>query len=308
MAWIQLSLEAGDVDPERLSAFFEQQGALSVTFEDCADQPIFEPEIGTTPLWSATRLTALYEDNTDLTGLRKQMSDVFGQTVTDRMMVQTLEDRDWEREWLDQFKPMPFGKHLWVCPAGQLPEHADHPVIIDLDPGLAFGTGTHPTTALCLQWLDQQPPQNLSVLDYGCGSGILGIAALKLGAESVESVDIDRQALWASEQNARRNRVDGSFHTCLPEELPTQQFDLLLANILANPLIELAPTLAGYVREDGVVVLSGILSAQAQAVRAAYAPWFEMDEPVQLDDWIRLVGTRLQEYGSSPDRVGRIPS
>ena len=293
MAWIQLSLEAGDVDPERLSAFFEQCGALSVTFEDCADQPIFEPEIGTTPLWSATRLTALYEDNTDLIGLREQMSDVFGQSVANRMAEETLEDRDWEREWLDQFKPMQFGEHLWVCPAGQLPAHADQPVIIDLDPGLAFGTGTHPTTALCLQWLDEKPPQNLSVLDYGCGSGILGIAALKLGAGSVQGVDIDRQALWASEENARRNQVDAGFHTCLPGELPMQVFDLLLANILANPLIELAPSLAEYVREGGVVVLSGIFAEQAQAVRTAYAPWFEMDEPVQRDDWVRLVGTRL---------------
>jgi ribosomal protein L11 methyltransferase len=187
---------------------------------------------------------------------------------------------------------MRFGQRLWVCPAGMQPEGGDDPVIIDLDPGLAFGTGTHPTTALCLEWLDRHPPRDAAVLDYGCGSGILAIAALKLGAREVWAVDIDEQALWASRENAARNRVDARLKTALPAALPERDFDLLLANILANPLIELAPRLAERVRPGGDLVLSGILAAQAGAVREAYRSRFLLSETVEQDGWVRVQGTR----------------
>jgi ribosomal protein L11 methyltransferase len=292
MPWQQLSLEAGDLDPEKLSVFFEQQGALSVTFMDAAEQPLFEPDPGTTPLWSATRVTALFDADADLSPLKQQLAAEYGARTLDRLSEDTLRDQDWERLWLDRFQPMRFGKRLWICPAGQRPPAEDGQVLIDLDPGLAFGTGTHATTALCLEWLDQHAPLRQQVLDYGCGSGILAIAALKLGAAQVWGVDIDQQALWASRENAARNEVDAGLQTGLPGELPDRVFDLLLANILANPLVEMAGHLARRVRPAGDLVLSGILREQADAVCAAYAPWFSLSEPVERDGWVRLHGRR----------------
>jgi len=292
MPWQQLSLEAGDLNPQQLSAFFEEQGALSVSFEDAANQPLFEPAPGTTPLWSATRITALFEATADLSALKQRLASTFGATVVERLHEDTLQDQDWERVWLDHFHPMQFGRRLWVCPAGQRPAYDKDAVFIDLDPGLAFGTGTHATTALCLQWLDEHPPDNQRVLDYGCGSGILAIAALKLGASAVWAVDIDEQALWASRENAARNGVDSGLMSGLPEALPDQRFDVLLANILANPLIELASRLAGLLRAGGDLVLSGILAEQAEAVRAAYERWFSLSETVERDGWVLLHGVR----------------
>lgn len=293
MSWQQLVLEAGDLNPEQLGEFFEQQGACSITFVDAADQPIFEPEIGTTPLWSATRVTGLFESGAvDPPALRNQLARTFNQQAAERLQIEELPDRDWERVWLDQFEPMLFGDRLWVCPAGMRPENISDSVIIDLDPGLAFGTGTHATTALCLQWLDQHPPQDQQVLDFGCGSGILAIAALKLGCESVWAVDIDEQALWATRENAAANQVGDRLFTGLPDTLSDQYFDLLLANILANPLLELASHLASLVRPQGAIVLSGILSAQAEQVLNAYQHWFDMEPPVEQDGWIRLTGVR----------------
>jgi ribosomal protein L11 methyltransferase len=293
MPWRQLSLEAGDLNPQQLSAFFEQQGALSVSFEDAADQPLFEPDPGSTPLWSATRITALFEATADLSALKQQLASAFGTTVVGRLHEDTLQDQDWERVWLDQFHPMQFGRRLWVCPAGQRPLDARDAVLIDLDPGLAFGTGTHATTALCLQWLDEHPPVEQRVLDYGCGSGILAIAALKLGAAAAWGVDIDEQALWASRENAARNGVDAGLMTALPAALPDQCFDLLLANILANPLIDLAPRLARLVRAGGDLVLSGVLAEQADAVCTAYERWFSLSETADRDGWVRLHGVRV---------------
>jgi ribosomal protein L11 methyltransferase len=292
MPWQQLSLEAGDLDPETLSTFFEQRGALSVTFMDAAEQPLFEPDPGTTPLWSATRITALFDAGADLSSLKQQLAAEYGAQFLDRLSEDTLHDQDWERVWLDRFQPMRFGEHVWICPAGQRPPAEDGQVLIDLDPGLAFGTGTHATTALCLEWLDQHAPAHQQVLDYGCGSGILAIAALKFGAASVRAIDIDEQALWATRDNAARNGVGAGLQTGLPGELPDQAFDLLLANILANPLIEMAEYLASQVRPAGDLVLSGILRAQADEVCAAYAPWFSLSDPVQRDDWVRLHGRR----------------
>ncbi len=292
MPWLQLSLDAADLDPEALSAFFESAGALAVTFEDAADQPLFEPDPGDTPLWSSTRVVALFEAGLDRGALHRRLAETFGADAAARLRAGSLEDRDWERAWLDDFHPMRFGERLWICPAGQRPEGQPDAVLIDLDPGLAFGTGTHPTTALCLRWLDAHPPRGSDVIDYGCGSGILAIAALKLGAARVRATDIDEQALWATEGNARRNAVAGRLVTCLPEQLDAAPADLLLANILANPLIELAPRLAERVRPGGWLVLSGILAGQAQAVAAAYRPWFEAGTPLVQEGWACLPGLR----------------
>jgi ribosomal protein L11 methyltransferase len=290
MPWQQFSIEAGQLDPETLSQFFEQQGALSVTFQDAADQPMFEPLPGETPLWSATRVVALFDDEVSLETLRQKMRQEFDATLSERLQVETLEDRDWERVWLDDFKPMQFGSRLWVCPAGMRPP-VDDAIIIDLDPGLAFGTGTHPTTALCLEWLDANPPADLQVLDFGCGSGILAIAALKLGADKVWATDIDEQALWATTNNAKQNAVNEKLNCALPDELPPVcEVDVLLANILANPLIELTDTLVRAVRPGGMLVLSGILAEQAEQVKTAYSPHVQMDTVIERAGWVCMVG------------------
>jgi len=292
MPWQQLTLEAGAAEPERLSAFLEARGAQSVTLLDAADQPLFEPDPGTTPLWQSTRITALFDASVDLAPVRQALVDSFGPDLAGQPVITLLEDRDWERVWLERFRPMRFGEHLWICPAGQRPPAEPGQVLIDLDPGLAFGTGTHPTTALCLAWLDANPPRALQVLDYGCGSGVLAIAALKLGAAGAWGVDIDRQALLASAGNAARNGVGERLNTALPGQLAEQGFDLLLANILANPLVELAPRLAGLVKPGGQLVLSGILADQAGAVQRAYESWFDFTPAVAQEDWVRLQGVR----------------
>jgi ribosomal protein L11 methyltransferase len=292
MPWQQLVIEAGDLDPEVLSAFFAGQGALSVTLVDAADQPLFEPDPGTTPLWSAVRMTALYAEDVDLAAIRARLVECFGADIAARLTVQQLDDQDWERVWLERFAPMRFGERLWICPAGQRPPEDARNVLIDLDPGLAFGTGTHPTTALCLEWLDRHPPQGQQVLDFGCGSGILAIAALKLGAEVVCAVDIDPQALWATRENAARNQVEDRLHTCLPGAVPGQHWQLVLANILANPLIGLAPRMVALVAAGGRLVLSGILAEQAAGVRQAYEPWFIFEPDVEQEGWMRLQARR----------------
>ncbi len=295
MPWIQLSLEAGDQDPERLSDFFLSAGAQSVTFADAADQPIFEPDPGDTPLWVHTRVVALFDSEAVSANVQLGLRKAFGEAAAARLQQSPLEDRDWERAWMDHFQPMRFGSRLWVCPTGMaLPEHADAEaaVILDLDPGLAFGTGTHPTTALCLEWLDQHPPAGRQVLDFGCGSGILAIAALKLGAARALGTDIDEQALWASRENAQRNGVAEPLSLYMPDDLPPEPVDLLLANILANPLVELAERLAERVRPGGKLLLSGILEEQSAQVLAAYAPWFDFEPARTQQGWVCLAGQK----------------
>ncbi|MAT65380.1 MAG: 50S ribosomal protein L11 methyltransferase [Gammaproteobacteria bacterium] len=293
MPWTQVSLEAGDLDPEQLSDLLLEAGAVSVTFEDAADEPVLEPAPGATPLWSQTRVVALFEAGLSSVALIAALRETLGEAA-ERIQVATLEDRDWVRAWMDEFRPMRFGERVWICPSHQPPPEPDA-INIHLDPGLAFGTGTHPTTALCLEWLDRHPPAGLEVIDYGCGSGVLAIAALKLGARHVWGVDNDPQALIATRDNAGRNGVGDGIDTCLPDALPTVRADLMLANILANPLVELAPTLAGQVRPGGVIVLSGILAEQADMVRAAYAAAFENLVVDAQDGWVRISGRRRDQ-------------
>ena len=292
MPWIQLTLEAGDQDPEQLSDFLLAAGAQSVTFLDAADQPIFEPDPGDTPLWTATRVVALFDEAQRFEPVRLALADRFGAAAAARIELEALEDRDWERAWMDHFQPMRFGHHLWVVPTGMAAPEDPEAVVLDLDPGLAFGTGTHPTTALCLQWLDGHPPRGRTVLDFGCGSGILAIAALKLGAARALGTDIDDQALWASRENAVRNGVEARLALMLPGDLPGEPVDLLLANILANPLIQLAPRLAALVRPGGQLLLSGILAEQADSVMAAYASWIRFSPPMEREGWVCLAGTK----------------
>ncbi|SFR60570.1 [LSU ribosomal protein L11P]-lysine N-methyltransferase [Marinobacter daqiaonensis] len=296
MPWIQLQVPADPENADQLEDLFMEMGADAVSMEDAADQPIFEPDPGTTPLWSDTRVIALFDASRDIDQLCAEIRDAWHrQTQQDlpEIDVTLVEDKDWERAWMDDFKPLRFGERLWIVPSWH---SAPDPAAANLmlDPGLAFGTGTHPTTALCLEWLDGQHLQGQQIIDYGCGSGILALAGLLLGADHAIGVDTDPQALEASRENARRNQVDDSrLDLYLPAREPDTRADTLLANILAGPLIELAPTLARKVRPGGNLVLSGILAQQARSVMAAYEPWFIMDEPVQREEWIRLTGRRI---------------
>ncbi|WP_230125839.1 50S ribosomal protein L11 methyltransferase, partial [Pseudomonas sp. Bi70] len=266
-------------------------GAVSVTFMDAEDQPIFEPDLGTTPLWSHTHLLALFEADTDADALVAHLRLLTGGDLPEHH-IERIEDQDWERSWMDGFAPMRFGQRLWIVPSWHEAPQPDA-VNLLLDPGLAFGTGTHPTTSLCLQWLDGQALEGCSVLDFGCGSGILAIAALLLGAPRAVGTDIDPQALEASRDNAGRNGIaDERFPVYLPADLPQEPADVVVANILAGPLVSLAPQITRLVKSGGRLALSGILAEQAEEVRAAYAADFQLDPTATLDGWVRISGVR----------------
>ena len=291
MPWLQLIFETdADTAPE-LSDLLSETGALAVTMQDDADQPLYEPPPGATPLWQATRVVGLFEADSDMDGVMEAIRAGWAPRELPAWRLEQLEDRDWSREWMDTYKPMQFGERLWIVPSWSEPPRDDS-VNILLDPGLAFGTGTHPTTRLCLEWLDRRSPANVQVIDYGCGSGILAIAAAKLGATHVWAVDNDPQALLATRDNAERNMVTEHIATALPEQMPEHVADILVANILAGPLITLALRFSLLVRPGGELVLSGILPDQAAQVLAAYRDWFDMAAPTEHDGWVRLEGTR----------------
>lgn len=297
MSWIQLKALISPSQAEAMEESLMAAGACSVTYEDAKDQPVLEPELGTTPLWDATIITGLFTADEDMQQVQTVASNVFKHLTQEELpkyRVEILENQDWTRTWMEHFKPMKFGSRLWVCPSWQEAPDANA-VNLLLDPGLAFGTGTHPTTALCLKWLDGQNETlaNKSVIDYGCGSGILGIAALLLGASKVVGVDNDPQALLASKDNLLRNKLESDqLSTYLPNDLPEMQADILLANILAQPLYELRDRLAQLTKIGGKIVLSGILEDQAEDLRAHYVNHFVMDKVVIVDGWARLTGTK----------------
>ncbi|KTT54420.1 ribosomal protein L11 methyltransferase [Pseudomonas oryzihabitans] len=289
MSWLQVRLALTPAQAETYEDLMLELGAVSVTFMDAEDQPIFEPDLGTTPLWSQTHLLALFEGDTDAAALEQRVQLLANGLVYE---VERLEDQEWERSWMDNFQPMRFGQRLWIVPSWH---EAPEPEAVNLllDPGLAFGTGTHPTTSLCLQWLDGEPVQGMQVLDFGCGSGILAIAALLLGAERAVGTDIDVQALEASRENANRNGIDPArFPLYLPADLPIEQADVVVANILAGPLVGLAEQITRLTRIGGRLALSGILAEQAEDVRAAYAGCFDLEPTAILDGWVRISGTR----------------
>jgi ribosomal protein L11 methyltransferase len=262
---------------------------LSVTLSDAADAPILEPAPGATPLWPTVRLAALFAGDRRPDEIIAALAKSLAAPLPPHRF-EPVADRAWEREWLKDFHPMRFGSRLWICPHGRPPPDAEATVVW-LDPGLAFGTGTHPTTALCLEWLDSAALHALDVIDYGCGSGILAIAAAKLGAGSVTTVDLDPQALLATRDNAERNGVSDRIVTRTPDEA-LDPADLLLANILSEPLIALAPRFARLVRPGGRIVLAGILISQAETVTGAYRPWFDIAPFATRDSWVCLHGVK----------------
>ncbi|WP_348720493.1 50S ribosomal protein L11 methyltransferase [uncultured Alcanivorax sp.] len=290
MAWLQLHLATTEAHADAFQSALEDMGACAVTLTDGADQPVFEPPPGARPLWQNTVVSALFDADRDpaliLAALQQQGLEAQAHHH------ETLDDQVWERAWMDDFAPMRFGERLWIVPSWSASPDPQA-VNLKLDPGLAFGTGTHETTALCLEWLDQADLTGKAVLDFGCGSGVLAIAALLLGAGNATGTDIDPQALTASEDNARNNGVADALRLYLPENLPADyRCDVLVANILAGPLVELAGQLASYCRPGGSLALSGILAEQAESVRNAYAPWFDLNPTTQQGDWVRIDGVR----------------
>ncbi|MDE2196807.1 MAG: 50S ribosomal protein L11 methyltransferase [Gammaproteobacteria bacterium] len=294
MDWLQLEIAPGVLDAERVAEALAEAGALSVTFTDAADQPIFEPDPGQVTLWSATRVTGLFHADTDWEAVRIRLRTALQMEELPPHYFTPLAEREWVHEWLKDFTPMRFGRRLWICPTTYKPPDSGA-INILLNPGLAFGTGTHPTTAMCLEWLDGEALAGRDVIDYGCGSGILAIAAARLGAHHVWGVDHDPQALTATRDNARANGVLADIDTCLPGQLPPLQVDALLANILAKPLMELAPRFAGLLKPGGVLLLSGILDTQENQVRAAYTPWFRFTVATRRGEWLSL-GAHLMEH------------
>jgi ribosomal protein L11 methyltransferase len=281
----------GQGDPlDTLESFFWNNGAVSVTVVDAEDNPIYEPGPGETPVWENVTVTGLFEEDVDVTAIKTALAE----TTFEFLYEESVADKIWEREWLSRFEPMCFGRRLWVCPSSHEVDEVDA-VVVKLDPGLAFGTGTHATTHLCLAWLDEHIKPSQAVIDFGCGSGILGIAALLLGASSVAAIDNDPQAVTATIENARRNDVVGRIIPELPKTEYTETYDVVIANILAQPLIDLAGTREKMMKPEAHIVLSGIMSGQKIWVKEAYeALGLVFDSEQERDGWVCLAASRPQ--------------
>lgn len=292
MPWIQLRLSANEDTSEKYSDWLSACGAQAVTFIDAQDTPIYEPLPGDEVIyWHNTVVMGLFDASHDMDKTISYLKSIHPDKNDMAYKLEQLEDKDWEREWMDNFHPMKFGQRLWICPSWrEVPE--PEAVNVMLDPGLAFGTGTHPTTALCLTWLDGLDLTGKTVVDFGCGSGILSLAALKLGAEKVIGIDIDPQALQASKANAERNGVEDRLELYLPKDQPSFEADVVVANILAGPLRELAPTIIQFVAPNGLLALSGVLEEQAQQLQNIYGQWCQMDAVAVDDEWVRLSGKK----------------
>lgn len=285
-------MDLGSLDPDSVEDVFAQHGAMAITLNDAGDDPVLEPGPGETPLWNDTCITGLFEADHDLEPLMSALMDRFELKTLPAWRTEDLADRVWEREWMRDFQPMRFGRRLMVVPKDLKAPDPDA-VVLRLDPGLAFGTGTHPTTSLCLEWLDGLELHGQRVIDFGCGSGILAIAALLCGASEAVGIDIDQQALTASRENAHNNQVADRLTVTLDGDDAVGPFDVLLANILAGPLVELAPQLLAKLRTGGRFALSGILDNQIEQVAAAFDADAILDPPTTVDGWVRLSGKKL---------------
>lgn len=291
MEWRQFVMNLESIEPDRVEEILQRHGAQSVTLTDAGDNPVLEPAPGETPLWTDTRVTALFTAETDFDSLCHDLCQTLNLDTLPAHHIETLADRVWEREWLKDFGPMQFGRRLWIVP-GDIDIATPDAVVVRLDPGLAFGTGTHPTTALCLEWLEQIDLDGKTVLDFGCGSGILSVAALKLGAAFVNAVDIDLQAITATRQNAARNGVSDALLAETTIDADAPQFDIVVANILAGTLSEYAEFICKRLKPGGLLALSGILSEQAEDVANTYRKQINFSPAAVQDNWARLAGTK----------------
>ena len=297
MDWRQFVMDLETLNPDTVEDIFARHGARSITFTHAGGQPVLEPAPGEMPLWPDARITALFDHDVDFESLKSDLRHSLRLDALPGYRIEDLEDREWEREWQKDIGPMRFGERLWICPAETRPDSAGA-VMVRLDPGLAFGTGAHPTTAMCLEWLDGQSLAGQTLLDYGCGSGVLAIAALKLGCSSAWALDTDPQAIIATRQNAISNAVDAKIRLIGDASEISVVFDVVVANILARPLIDHARLIAGRVRSGGALALSGILSAQIDAVADAYRAWIDFEAPVYRTDtaqtWAILTGRKIE--------------
>jgi ribosomal protein L11 methyltransferase len=284
MSYYEIEFPLAGMSPETVETALQDQGAASITFLDRGDEPVLEPRPGEVRLWSDTLVRALFDADLDPAMNLHRLAAVLGEGFAAAARVRGVENRAWERAWLADWKSMRFGPHLWVCPTTADPPGDPAAIVVRLDPGLAFGTGTHPTTALCLEGLSGLDLASKSIIDYGCGSGILAIAALKLGAAAAICIDIDPQALLASRENARLNGVSERL-LAQPAGAALSRADCVVANILAGPLVELEPALRAACKPGADLLLSGILATQADAVLAAYRPAFELLENTFREDW-----------------------
>ena len=291
MAWIQIRINANKENADQISDYLMDCGSASVTFIDAKDTPIYEPPIGEVILWADTTVIGLFDASEDMQAVVRFLSSQPELSQQFVYKIEQLEDKDWEREWMDNFHPIKFGERLWICPSWRdIPDPTAVNVL--LDPGLAFGTGTHATTALCLEWLENQDLTGKTVVDFGCGSGILGIAAIKLGAKRVIGIDIDPQALAASIDNAERNNVADQLEVYLPQDQPEFSADIMVANILAAPLRELHQVILGLLKPGGGLALSGILNEQGQSVVDVYQSFCHVDPIAEKGEWVRVSGRK----------------
>lgn len=292
MTWHQISVITDKKTAPKVSDFFSDLGAVSVTYMDAEDQPVYEPPPGETKIWQLTKIIALFELDTEPELVKTVLFSQFKEHLLENWFHEVLQDQTWERTWMEHYQPMKFAESLWVCPTGQ--EKSDPgTVCMTLDPGLAFGTGTHPTTALCLEWLAEHDLTDKVVIDYGCGSGILAVAAILLGAKQAHAIDIDPQAITATLANAEKNNVVDKIKCYLPEQFSDIKADIVIANILAKPLCELSEQISELIKANGEIILSGILNEQADSVMTAYKYYninFQM--PKTQEDWCRLDGKR----------------
>ena len=291
MDWLQISFQIEKSQADLISEVLTGLGSLSITYSDTLDDAIYEPPVGQTPLWDNVTVNALFSTDVNQEDIKASIFEICNVNALTSFI---LKDRVWEDECKKDFHSMKFGENLWVCPSwesqAELPSDA---IIINMDPGLAFGTGSHQTTSLCLEYLDNNPPKNINVIDFGCGTGILAIAAAKLGASRVLAIDNDPQAIISSKDNVINNQCESiikSIHS--DDEIDFEGCDLLIANILINPLIELAPRFAALVNPDGELLLSGILKKQVDRVVGCYSEYFTNLEVSNIDEWYRVTGTR----------------
>jgi len=291
MDWQQISFEVQKSEVDLISEVLVGLGSLSITFKDAQDNDIYEPPVGTTPLWEKVTVAALFSSEMSKDYVEKTILEICDINISDAT---SLKDKVWEKECQKDFPAMQFGKKLWVCPSWDIkPELSTEDVVIMMDPGLAFGTGTHQTTSLCLEYLDENPPVNLDVIDFGCGTGILAIAAAKLKAKSVLAIDNDPQAVIASHENANKNHcndVINAIHSM--DQDNSSRCDLLIANILANPIIELEPLFSEFLKSNGTILLSGIIKDQVKEVVSCYSQNFTDIKLANKDEWYRISATR----------------
>jgi ribosomal protein L11 methyltransferase len=295
MTWQQLNLTCPSADLEQVETLLMELGALSISLGDAGDEPIYEPLPGDSPVWHESIVSATFGEDSDVEHLAQMLMARLPATLAQTLTRGSFQDRDWQQAYRQHFKPLQCASNLWIVPSWLEPPDPGA-TNLRLDPGLAFGTGSHPTTALCLAWLAQQDLRGLELIDYGCGSGILAIAGILLGAHHVLAVDIDEQALSACRSNMAMNSIPQQrIRVCQPQAAGSTSADLLMANILAGPLVDLAPRLAGMVRPGGKILLSGILNSQLNEIQSAYDTFFAMDPAREREEWVCVGGSRRSE-------------